>query len=189
MTYRDTKSLNNLQFRTEIKEGYENIPICNMQDKVCHTLISKAINTHAPLKTKQIKVVLDAPWFDFEYKALRRRRRKAERRYRKTGLVEHKNEFVELRNQTTALAIDKKKTYYVRKIDECNRNCKLLFACVNQLLDTKQNTILPSHNSTEELADRRILKKKLKTFEKHFLTPPMKQIQQSPYLQKMRYIQ
>ena len=75
-----------------------------MQDKVtsCHTLMSKIINTHAPLKTKQIKVGPDAPWLDFEYKDLRRRRRKAERRFRKTGLVEHKNEFVKLRNQTTA---------------------------------------------------------------------------------------
>ena len=139
VTYRDTKSLNNMQFCTEIKEGYESIPICNMQDKVtsCHTLTSKVINTHAPLKTDQIKVVPDAPWFDFECKALRRRRRKAERRHRKTGWVEHKNEFVKLRNQTTALAFDKKKTYYVRKIDECNGNSKSLFACVNQLLNIK----------------------------------------------------
>ena len=29
-----------------------------------------------------------------------------------------------------------------------------MFACVNQLLDIKQNTVLPSHNSTEELAKR-----------------------------------
>ena len=79
VAYRNTKSLNNLQFCTEIKEGYESIPICNMQDKVtsCHTLMSKVINTHAPLKTKQIKVVPDAPWFDFEYKALRRRQGKS----------------------------------------------------------------------------------------------------------------
>ena len=163
--------------------------------------MSKVINTHAPLKAKQIKVVPDAPRFDFEYKALRRCRRKAERRHRKTGSVEHKNEFVELRNQT-ALAFDKKKTYYARKIDECNGNSKSLFACVNQLLDIKQNTILPSHNSTEELANRfqTYFKEKLKTFEKHFLTPPLKQIQQSSYLvtwcykhlslqQKMKYIQ
>ena len=87
-----------------------------------------------------------------EYKALWRRRRKAERRDRRTGLVEHKNEFVKLRNQTIALAFDKKKTSYVRKFDECNGNSKSLFACVNQLLDIKQNTILPSHSSTEELA-------------------------------------
>ena len=117
VTYRDTKSINNSQFCTEIKEGYKNIPICNMQEKVtsCHALMSKVVNTHASLNTKQIKVVPNAPWFDFEYKALRRRRRKAEKRYRKTGLEVHKNEFVDLRNQSTALAFDKKKTYYTKK--------------------------------------------------------------------------
>ena len=37
---------------------------------------------------------------------------------------------------------------------ECKGNSKSLFACVNQLLDIKQNTVLPSHNSTEEFANR-----------------------------------
>lgn len=156
VTYRDTKSLKNEQFSKDIKEEYENIPICDMKEKVtsCHASMTKVVDSHAPLKTKQIKVVPNAPWFDFEYKALRRLRRKAEKRYRKTGLEVHKNDFVNLRKQTTTLAFEKKKTYYAKKIDQCNGNSKSLFACVNRLLDIKQNAVLPSHNSTEELANR-----------------------------------
>ena len=51
------------------------------------------MDSHAPLKTKQIKVVPNAPWFDCEYNALRILRRKAERKYKKTGLQVHKRIF------------------------------------------------------------------------------------------------
>ena len=129
VTYRNIKSLNNERFYQDIKEGYEGIPACDLKDKVTsyNTIMSNVVDAHAPLKTKSIKVVPNAPWFDFEYNALRRLCRKAERKYRKTGLEAHKNEFVDLWKQTTNLAFIKKKSYYVNKIDECNGNSKSLF--------------------------------------------------------------
>ena len=116
--------------------------------------MSSIVDSHAPLKTKQIKVVPNAPWFDSEYNALRILRRKAERKYKKTGLQVHKEDFVNLRKETTALAFNKKRNYYAMKIDKCDGNTKALFGCINELLDTKQNKVLPSHNSSNELADR-----------------------------------
>ena len=88
-------------------------------------------NLHAPLKPK--------------YKALRRLRREAEERHRMTLIKVHKKEFVDLRKQTSTIALSKNKTYS-KMIDGCNGNSKSLFACIRQLLDIKQNTVLPSHN-------------------------------------------
>ena len=59
-----------------------------------------------------------------------------------------------MRKETTALAFNKKRNYYAKKIDKCDGNSKALFGCINELLDTKQNKVLPSHNSSNELADR-----------------------------------
>ena len=85
-THRNTKSMGNEQFCKDVKEGFKNIQFDNMQEMVtsCHALITRVADLHAHLKTKQIKVVPNAPWFDFEYRQVRRLRRKAEKRYRKT---------------------------------------------------------------------------------------------------------
>ena len=114
--------------------------------------MSEVVDKHAPQKTKRIKIVSNAPWFDVEYNELRRRRRKAEKQFKKTGLEVHKEEFVQLRKQTTNLAFNKKRKHFTIKIDECGKNSKSLFACVNNLLDIRQNVVLPSHDSGEELA-------------------------------------
>ena len=69
------------------------------------------LNEHAPLKSRNIKVVPNAPWFDAEYDNTRKLRRKAERLYRKTGLLVLKETFIRLRKQTTTLAYKKKRNY------------------------------------------------------------------------------
>ena len=43
--------------------------------------LKSLLDSYAPLKTKSVKIVPHAPWFDLEYRELRKRRRKAERKY------------------------------------------------------------------------------------------------------------
>ena len=71
------------------------------------------IDKHAPVRSKMVKVVPRAPWFDTEYATLRRHRRKAEKKYRRTGHEVDKQLFQDLRNQTTSLAMHKKQSYEV----------------------------------------------------------------------------
>ena len=89
-----------------------------------------------------VKVVTRAPWFDTEYAALRKRRRKAEEKYKQTGSNEHKNVYNYLRKETTALASTKKKSYINEKLK--TNNPKELYNVVNQLLDNNEETVLPS---------------------------------------------
>ena len=114
--------------------------------------VSELLDKHFKPRTKQIKVVPHAPWFDSEYCNLRKERRKAEKKYRKSKLTADKEAFVALRKQTTSLAAKKQKDYYVRKIDECNGQ-KALFDCVNRLTDKNNETVLPEHTSSLELAN------------------------------------
>ena len=46
------------------------------------------IDCHAPLKSKSVKARPSAPWYAAEIGAVKRLRRKAERRWRKTGRQE-----------------------------------------------------------------------------------------------------
>ena len=115
--------------------------------------MKELVHEFAPLKTKTIKVVPNASWFDSEYKELRKKRRKAEKKYKKSRTPENRTLFVDLRKQTTFLALSKKREHYNKKINECN-STKELYNCVNELLDKKKSSVLPSHDSTTELAER-----------------------------------
>ena len=178
--YRNIKSVNNDQFCTDVIDGYSSIPPCNMRNKMLayNEVMSQIVTVHAPEKSKRIKIVPTAPWFNSEYIALRRRRRKAEKRFKRTGLEIHRREFVDLRKQTTALALENKKSYYGKKINDCNGNSKALFACVNELLDKKSESVLPSHNCKKELANRfqSYFKEKIMNIRKSFQPAQSSQI-------------
>ena len=156
VTYRDIKPINNEQFCTDVKEVCMNNQSKNMQEMMTNYnyLISEIVDRHAPIKTKQVKIVPNAPWFDLQYKSLRQRRRKSEKKFEMTGLAIHKGECVNLRKETTELANHKKKTFYAQEIDKCNGNSKSLYNCANKLLDLKQDVVLPSHESSKKLAEQ-----------------------------------
>ena len=71
--------------------------------------LSKVVNKHAPVLTKTISITSHAPWFDAEYVSLRKSRRKAERRYRKSRLDIDKKAYQFLRKEAVKLAYKKKK--------------------------------------------------------------------------------
>ena len=63
----------------------------------------------------------------------------------------HKEQYKQLRKDTTNLAWKKKQTYYVDKLNTSNG--KIIYSAVNKLLDKNQETVLPDSQSDKELAD------------------------------------
>ena len=105
---------------------------------------------HAPVITKTIKVVPNAPWFDSEYAELRKQRRRAEKLYKKTNLPDDKKKYIDLRRETTNLARVKKCKYYGDKLEGNN---KILFSSVNKLLDNEKEVVLTDSESDKMLAN------------------------------------
>ena len=70
------------------------------------------VETEAPLKKITIETIKSSPWFDGEYKQLRKERRRYEKKFKKTRLLEDRLLFINLRKQTTKLAHDKKCKHY-----------------------------------------------------------------------------
>ena len=83
-----------------------------------NTVLTEVINKHAPIKNKQIKVVPEAPWFDAEYADLRKLRRRAEKKYKKTGLEADKNLYVTLRKQAINTSFENKKMFITNKLEQ-----------------------------------------------------------------------
>ena len=119
--------------------------------KLYNTVLGDLLEQKAPLQKLSVKVVSSAPWFDTEYKELRRQRRKAEKTYKKTRSLEDKEKFTKLRKQTTQLAHNKKCKHYSDKLEGSNRH---LFSSINKLLDNEQEEVLPEADSDRELASR-----------------------------------
>ena len=58
-----------------------------------YSALSDILNKHAPIKQKCVTIRPIAPWFDDDISLARRSRRKAERRWRATGLTVHLQNF------------------------------------------------------------------------------------------------
>ena len=94
ISYRNSKSMDLAKFESnphlsDTLSFGENVTLYNKK-------LSKVLNEHTPIKTKTIKIVQNAPWFDSECKNLRRLCHKVENQYKKTGLAVHKENYVSL---------------------------------------------------------------------------------------------
>ena len=108
--YRHTKKVNWDKFKKDIETGLTFSDTTPFEEGISEYKIvtSKVLDEHAPRKSRRVKVVNTAPWFDFEYVNLRKLRRKAERQYRRTGFLADKENYKRFRKQTTDLAKEKK---------------------------------------------------------------------------------
>ena len=113
--------------------------------------LEQITRTRAPIISKNITIKSNAPWFDSEYALLRRKRRAAERRYKRSHLDIHKEEYAKLRKLTTNMANNKKRSFITQKI----RNCpsKLFFKTVSTLLDETDDFVLPAGKPDTEVAE------------------------------------
>ena len=159
ISYRDINGIKVDVFTQDITDGLNITDAISFKENInsYNEVMNRVLNEHAPLKSKNVKIVPTAPWFDCEYEQMRRLRRKAEKKYKQTGLIEHKEEYRNLRKQTTDLARQKKLKYYSDKLK--SNNSKTLYFTINQLLDKNQDVILPDTNSENEMAN---------SFMKHF---------------------
>ena len=155
ISYRNIKAVDTDRFTQELKLRLQNETSDIFEERVTNynSVVNELVHEFAPLKTKTIKIVPKASWFDSEYKDLRKERRRAEKKYKKCRTPENRTAFVNLRKQTTFQALTKKREHYNKKINDCNGS-KELYNCVNELLDRKKSSVLPSHDSTAELAER-----------------------------------
>jgi hypothetical protein len=106
------------------------------------------------LKSKTITVHPAAPWYNDEIMAAKRDKRKAEKKWRETGLVVHRQIYKSARDHVTTLIAKSKQDYYKERINSSADTQKTLFACVKELLHEKKPAKLPSYDSALELADR-----------------------------------
>ena len=158
--HRHYRSMDLLAFRedlsilmTEQLSDYKQA-IFGIRSVAFNNSLTDLLDSYAPLKEKAVKEVPGGSWFNHEYVLLRRRRRKAEKVAAKSGLSVHKEIFIKLRKETTLLAKSLKTAEINRCLLAADGDQKTLFSTFNKLVDGRQDTQLPAHDSEKELADR-----------------------------------
>jgi len=110
------------------------------------------LDQHAPLKEKTISFMEHAPWFDSEYKDLRKLRRKAEKKRNEDD--QYQILYEEIRAETSIMANLKKQQYYSSLLDKNKHDTNLIFNIVNKELDRKQQSPLPTTDDIPKLCSK-----------------------------------
>ena len=146
--FREVKRMDKIRFSNHLRSKFHTFSLNDQRSfSSCissyNAILQSSIDEFAPLKEKVIKDVVNASWFDEEYRDLRKMRRNAEKLWRKTKLTVHHLEFVRLRKCTTTIAKSKKRTKIRARIDKADGNQKALYSALNELTGQKQTPCYP----------------------------------------------
>ena len=157
--YRHFKSMNLTSFKDDlsclISENLEKYREASFgtRVKVLNSSLKDTLDFHAPLKQKEVKIVAGSTWFNHEYVMMRRERRRAEKRAKKSGLTVDHDIYVELRKKTTKFAKSQKHANIKNKLDSTKGDQKALYNVFHRLVDQTNETVLPDHDNDNELAN------------------------------------
>ena len=131
-------------------------PACNVND-LCDQYdseLSKVVDVHAPLKTRLVTSRTSAPWYSEEIAAEKRKRRKLERRWRKSGTEADKLQYSDQCSRVRKLLKSSKMSYYASLINENKSDSKVLFNTIDRMLHRTPQNHYPSCGSPKELCDK-----------------------------------
>ena len=95
-----------------------------------------------------------APWYDEKIQLAKQERRRAERQYKKTELVVHKEILKIKQRKVNEMCTAAKTAYYNKEIEDTKTDSKRLFKLSNNLLYKSKNDSLPSHCSEKDMANK-----------------------------------
>ena len=117
------------------------------------TTVKCTLDKHAPMKTVRVPDREPVPWYTNDLRQQKQQARRAERRWRKSGLTVDRKEFTNQRNIFTHMASLAKKDHIKKKVEDCDGDQKLLFRLVNELLGrSNQPSYLPIMTTVEQIS-------------------------------------
>ncbi len=113
--------------------------------------VTKTIDRYAPALEKTRPVRMRQPWYNSSIHEARRIRRKREKKWRKTRLEVHHQEYIEQNKNVSNLIDEAKKLYILEKL-ECASDSKTVFMIVDGLLNTSSK-VLPAYDCAVTLSN------------------------------------
>ena len=157
-SYRDYKKVDTklfcddvIQFLNDNCENFfhENINTATLNFQNC---LQMAVEKHAPLIDITVKPKR-TPFTNNDIIELRRKRRKAERMYRKYGGDYWKAQYDTLVKEVSHLVKSTRNTFYTEGFESCAGNKKDTFRLFDKLLGNNKEMLLPTHDNETNLCN------------------------------------
>ena len=148
------KAINQVQFKSDLCSNLYNLPsdcTCEQYLNEFDDMLCSIMNNHAPEETKYRTIRPRYPWYNADIREQRKLRRRLERKWRKHGLLEDKQAYLEQRVHVNKLIERAKVEFYHEKL--VNYDAKGISQTVNTLLNRTGKT-LPSCDSTQNLCNK-----------------------------------
>ena len=154
--YRKLRDINVEAFKEDIRVSSlhnRTFSCVEAMSKCYNETLSDILDKHAPLITKQVVIHPESPWYSQEVATCRKAKRKAERKWRQTGLHIHKEIFNIERNKLIRTIAKAKKEYISSQIEQSSNSQRSLFKCLDSLRNKGKKVILPDHDNPGDLCD------------------------------------
>ena len=117
-------------------------------------VVSRCINSHAPVITKTIHVKQFSPWFNANLLNLKQNKRKLERKYILTKCQTDLDNYKRFRKSYINECKTSKTQYFCRKFSECGNDQKKIFSLINSLTNDNSSQPIPNEADDRVSADK-----------------------------------
>ena len=152
-SYRNFKKIDTHDFKQDIVKSDlgKHVFDCSLEEAISlyNTVLTELMDKHCPIIKKKIKKN-STPWRDLELRELRRRRRVAERAWRKGK--GSKDVYIDLRKKFEVLDFQKRCTYNRESLTASSGDTKTLYKKLNKLLGNVTD-VLPSSDDPVQLSE------------------------------------
>ena len=117
------------------------------------TTLSQVLDRHAPLRTKKVLARPKIPWYTSEIAEAKRRRRKAELRWRRTRSQEDWLAFKKLKNHFAHIKTRAKRAFCSDFVNDNSEDQRKLFRATRSLLLPRNKLCFPEYTDNSILAN------------------------------------
>ena len=156
ITFRNYRNICHVDVDNEIQQHLVADPLLNSESLVAYynNFFLTLRDRHCPLINKSIIVREDGPWYNRDIALARRRRRQAERQWRRLKTESSRDEYVRARRAVNEQIFQNKISFFRRKFEACGGDQKKIYNLLDSLLGHRSVSVLPDSSSSTELADR-----------------------------------
>ena len=160
LTYRDFENL-------DVNSLYGDIMNTGLTEKVCednlspseciglynHT-IKDAFDVHCPVIVRTIKADRTSRWFNDTLQALKRKKRRAERRYKKSKTQQSLEAYKHTKNSYVYASKEARRSFYASKISNMKDNPKGLHQVLSELTGRRKERIVPTKDGEKVVVEK-----------------------------------
>ena len=158
ITYREHGAIGNALFECDLlASSFISAPVGNTQtqcEQYNHEL-STIMDKHAPTIRQTTNVRPRQPWRTDDLQSMRRDVRRAERKWRQTRLVVHRQIYTDVRDAFKKGIATAKSTYYCGEIESSANDARKMFRVAGDLMGRSRLPLAPNgDDSAVDLAER-----------------------------------